>query len=131
GFKRRPLYAPLNNYDLRIDNCLYLQLASPVADNVPVQVTNPSGSLWKSNTLFVATTDPLRYSPAIHVNQEGYVPSFPKKAIVGYYLGNLGEMPITATTFSIVDASSGAQVFSGTLTLRKDVGYKYSPTPYQ
>src|SRR5258705_321590 len=27
AFKRRPLYAPLANYDLRIENDLYLQLA--------------------------------------------------------------------------------------------------------
>ena len=29
GFKRRPLYAPLTKYDLRIENSLYLQLAAP------------------------------------------------------------------------------------------------------
>src|SRR5207248_3497531 len=27
GFKRRPVYAPLIGYDLRIENCVYLQLA--------------------------------------------------------------------------------------------------------
>ena len=31
AFKRRPLYAPLANYDLRIDNCIYLNLATAVA----------------------------------------------------------------------------------------------------
>src|SRR5690242_10678285 len=31
AFKRRPLYAPLAGYDLRIDNDLYLQLATPIA----------------------------------------------------------------------------------------------------
>jgi len=65
------------------------------------------------------------------VNQEGYVPTFPKKAIVGYYLGNLGEMAVSATSFSVVDASSGAPVFTGTLTPRPDNGYVYTPTPYQ
>jgi len=28
GFKRRPLYAPFEMYDLRIENSMYLQLAS-------------------------------------------------------------------------------------------------------
>src|SRR5882762_7061017 len=32
GFKRRPLYAPLVRYDLRIESSLYLQLAQPVTD---------------------------------------------------------------------------------------------------
>jgi len=45
SFKRRPLYAPLARYDLRINNNLYLQLASPIADNQTVQVVNPDASL--------------------------------------------------------------------------------------
>jgi hypothetical protein len=132
GFKRRPLYAPLTTYDLRIDNCIYLQLASPITDNQTVQVLNPDGSLWPSTMSFVAVSDPLRYSPAIHVNQEGYVPSFPKKAMVGYYLGNLGEMPVSVSAgFTLVDANTGVQVYQGALTLQPDVGYNSTPTPYQ
>jgi hypothetical protein len=80
GFKRRVFYAPLNTYDLRIDNALYLQLASPVADGQAVTVTNPDGTIWPASVTFTLIANPLRYSPAIHVNQEGYVPSFPKKA---------------------------------------------------
>ena len=130
GFKRRPLYAPQATYDLRIANSLYLQLSTPISDGQSVQVIN-DGSLWPTGMLFSATADPLRYSPAIHVNQEGYLPAFPKKAIVGYYLGNAGELPILTNTFSVVNAQSGATVFQGTLTPRIDVGYTYSPTPYQ
>ncbi|HEU5434657.1 MAG TPA: glycoside hydrolase family 9 protein, partial [Thermomicrobiales bacterium] len=80
---------------------------------------------------FSATMNPLRFNPAIHVNQTGYVPALPKQAMVGYYLGSLGEMPVTATNFQIVDADTGAAVFSGALTPRPDTGYSYSPTPYQ
>jgi len=131
GFKRRPLSAPLAQRDLRIDNCIYLQLATPIADNANVTVLNPGGLLWSSSLVYNAKAEPLRYSPAIHVNQEGYVPSFPKKAMVGYYLGSLGEMNLPSTTFSIVNADTGTQVFQGTMTQRADVGYNYSPTPYQ
>jgi len=42
GFKRRPLYAPLAVRDLRIDNCLYLQLATAIADDQTVEVKNPA-----------------------------------------------------------------------------------------
>jgi hypothetical protein len=127
GFKRRPIYAPFEMYDLRIDNSLYLQLASPISDGQTVEVKNPNGSLWSSSMKFTATTDPLRYSPAIHVNQEGYMPNYPKKAMVGYYLGNLGEMPVPSSAgFKIVDATTGAQVYQGTLNLRADVGF---PSP--
>ncbi|MDQ6631049.1 MAG: glycoside hydrolase family 9 protein, partial [Verrucomicrobiota bacterium] len=76
-------------------------------------------------------TDPFRYSPAIHVNQEGYLPAYPKKASVGYYLGNMGEMAVPTNSFSLVNAQNGSTVYQGTLTLRRDVGYTYTPTPYQ
>ncbi|PWU16241.1 MAG: hypothetical protein C5B50_13945 [Verrucomicrobia bacterium] len=132
GFKRRPLSAPLATYDLRIDNSIYLQLASPVSDNQSIQVTNPDGSLWPSTTQFATVVNPLRYSPAIHVNQEGYMPNYTKQAMVGYYAGSFGELNIPVSGgFRIVDANTGAQVYSGTLTLRQDSGYTYTPAPYQ
>jgi hypothetical protein len=130
GFKRRPIYAPQATWDLRIANSLYLQLSTPVSDGQSVQVTN-DGSVWPTNMSFSATADPLRYNPAIHVNQEGYLPAYPKKAIVGYYLGSGGELPIVTNKFLLVDAQSGATVYQGALTLRSDIGYTYSPTPYQ
>ncbi len=132
GFKRRVLYAPLQKRDLRIQNALYLQLAQPVADGQAVEVQNPSGALWPNTMTFGATCDPLRYSPAIHVNQEGYAPAFPKKAMVGYYMGSAGELNIpTNHGFQVIDVASGATVFQGPLTRRPDVGYSYTPTPYQ
>ena len=87
GFKRRVVYAPLKKRDLRIGNYLYLQLINPVEKGARVEVKNSTASLWSKNLAFeVAATD-SRYSPAIHVNQVGYMPDFPKKAMVGYYPG--------------------------------------------
>jgi hypothetical protein len=129
GFRRRPVYAPLYPWDLRIGNYLYLQLRDPISEGQSVRVVN-DGSLWPTNMEFSAVADPLRSNPAIHVNQEGYLPTYPKKAIIGYYLGNLGEMPIPTNRFVVVN-TSGAPIFQGTLSLRPDVGYSYSPTPYQ
>jgi hypothetical protein len=130
GFKRRPLYAPQATWDLRIANSLYVQLNNPIASGASVQVVN-DGTLWPTNMAFASTADPLRYNPAIHVNQEGYLPAFPKKAMVGYYLGSAGELPIVTNTFLLVDAQSGATVYQGTLSQHSDVGYVYTPTPYQ
>ncbi len=130
GFKRRPLYAPLYKFDLRIDNNVYLQLSSPISDGQVIKVTNPNGALFSST--FTATVDPLRFNPAIHVNQEGYMPTYSKKAMVGYYAGSMGEIAIPASSgFKLVDANSGATVFTGTLTSRLDSGWNYSPAPYQ
>jgi len=132
GFKRRVAYAPLKQRDLRIGNCLYLRLAAPITDGQTVQVQSVTAASWPTNSQFVATMDPLRLNPAIHVNQVGYAPSFPKKAMVGYYLGSLGEMNIPASAgFKLVDATSGTEVYQGQLKSRPDFGYDYEPTPYQ
>jgi Glycosyl hydrolase family 9/Cellulase N-terminal ig-like domain len=132
GFRCRPLYAPLKHRDLRIINCLYLKLSSAIPTGALVQVRNPSMALWTNNVGFSATADPQRYSPVIHANQVGYVPSLPKKAMVGYYLGSLGELNLSAyNTFQLVDAQTGATVFNGSLVAHPDKGYLYTPTPYQ
>jgi hypothetical protein len=132
GFKRRAMYAPLYKFDLRIDNNIYLQLASPISDGQVIKVTNPNGNLWSSSTIFTATVDPLRFNPAIHVNQEGYMPNYSKKAMIGYYAGSMGEVTMpSGAGFKLVDANSGATVFTGTLNSRLDSGWTYSPAPYQ
>ncbi len=130
GFKRRPLYAPLLTWDLRVGNQLYLQLNNPIHDGESVQAFN-DGTLWPTNLAFIAVADPLRYSPAIHVNQEGYLTAYSKQAAVGYYLGDLGELTIPTNKFFLVSTASGATVYQGTLTRRIDIGYEYTPTPYQ
>lgn len=130
GFKRRPLYAPLKRRDLRIGNWLYLELGGRLGQVVEVQ--NPSGKLWTAGNRFRATNSPVRFSPALHVNQVGYQPEFPKKAMVGYYLGSLGELRIPAgTKFNLVEEATGKSVFSGALKQRPDRGFTYMPTPYQ
>jgi hypothetical protein len=72
-----------------------------------------------------------QFSPAIHVNQEGYISQASKKAMVGYYLGSLGEMPVPSTGFALVDTQTGNTVYTGTLTPRRDIGWVYQATPYQ
>jgi hypothetical protein len=125
GFRRRPIYAPLLKRDLRIGNYFYLQLAAPLRDGQKIEVKNPGSKLWPAADHFVVTTDSLRYSPAIHVNQTGYLPSFPKKAMIGYYLGSAGEMDVQSTNFELVDAQSNKKVFEGKLTPRRDSGLDY------
>ncbi|HEU0039694.1 MAG TPA: cellulase N-terminal Ig-like domain-containing protein, partial [Verrucomicrobiae bacterium] len=119
GFKRRVLYAPLRQRDLRIGNYLYLQLASPIADGQRVEVKNPDATLWPAAMQFTATAEASRWSPAIHVNQAGYLPAFPKKAMVGFYLGSLGELNVSGEPgFKLVEAASGKEVFHGQLVPR-------------
>ena len=83
GFKRRVLYAPLRRRDLRIGNYLYLELATPIVQGAAVQVLNPDHSLWPESMKFSATAEDKKWSPALHVNQVGYAPQWPKKAMVG------------------------------------------------
>src|SRR6185503_8006099 len=96
------------------------------------EVKNPGATVWPASMTFTAVANPLRSSPAIHVNQEGYVPSFPKRARIGAYLGSLGEMNLSGSpAFKLVNAATGQEVFQGALTPIVDAGYNYSPLPYQ
>src|SRR5215471_16090612 len=132
GFKRRVVYAPLKHRDLRIGNYLYLQLAAPIADNQWIEVRNPDRKLWAPTKEFAIKSEPSRYSPAIHVNQVGYLPEGSKKAMVGYFLGSMGELAIAGPgaeahaqgrSFELREVRSGKEVFEGRLTLRRDVGF--------
>jgi hypothetical protein len=100
GFKRRALYAPLKVRDLRILNELYLEISVPIRDGQRAEVQNTKGQLWTPKERFQAVADPLRFNPAIHVNQVGYAPKLPKRAMAGYYLGSAGELKIAAEQFT-------------------------------
>ena len=133
GFKRRALYAPFKKRDLRVANYLYLKLASPVPENAPIAVKNPNGKWWPPSVQFTNTTAPLRRNSAIHVNQSGYLPNGPKQAMIGYYLGSLGELDLPQATgaklenflFALLDPA-GKQVFQGELKPRRDRGFSYA-----
>lgn len=127
GFKRRVLYAPLRQRDLRIGNQLYLELSAPVAQGTAVEVLNPDRALWAEKLKFTTNADDTTWSPAVHVNHVGYAPDWPKKATVGYFLGSLGEarVAVTGTEFTICLAGTTNQVFRGTLILHRDRGFPY------
>ncbi len=131
GLKRRAVRAPLEGGELVVGTWIYLRLDADVSTGAKVTVSNPSGDLWTVTTLFRTQVDPLRESPAIHINQEGYLPAESKIAMIGYYLGSLGELPIPANHGFRLINTRGKTVFEGKLTARPDRGYVYSPMPYQ
>lgn len=133
GFKRRVAYAPLKQRDLRVANHVYLVLAEPLRkEGAKITVRPRVRELWPEKAQFTATFDPLRWGPAVHVNQEGYAPDLPKVAMVGYYLGSLGELPLPADApFEVIEANSGNVVHRGQLRRRRESGFNYSPQPYQ
>lgn len=132
GFKRRVVYAPKNKRDLRLGNSLFLTLDRDLPENARVIASNPSGDVWKKELVFAADYDSERWTPAIHVNQVGYAPGWPKKARVGYYLGSLGELEIPPKAkFQVIESESNRPAFEGILTLRKDTGFTFPVLPYQ
>jgi hypothetical protein len=132
GFKRRVVYAPLAKRDLRIGNSLFLRLAKEVPEGERVEVRHSDPAVLPPGRVLSATMDSQRYSPAIHVNQVGYVPSWPKRAMVGYYLGNLGDLELAPErTFKIVELKSGQSRFQGRLVPRRDIGFPEGPGSYQ
>ena len=132
GFRRRVLYAPLRKRDLRIGNYLYLELATPIAQGSMVQVLNPDHALWPGSLKFTTQADDMSWSPVIHANQVGYAPTWPKKAMVGYFLGSLGEAALSpapagpGAEFTLIETGTAKEVFRGRLTQRRDKGFLYA-----
>jgi len=147
GFRRRPVYAPLKERDLRIGHYVYLELTQPVKAHATVEVTYQGKAVpWLAGFREATEAHPQRLNPAIHVNQVGYLPHAPKIAQVGYFLGSLGELrlpghengaapspssatggridatPATGVEFHLIDAASGAIVHRGQLGRRPDRG---------
>jgi len=114
GF-RRPCLRPLKTYDLRIDNALTCSCGA-VADGQAVEVTNRPRRSGGDRHLH-GNANPLRYSPAIHVNRRATSP-LPEEGMIGYYLATWADAR-TASSFSVIDVSTDAVVFQGTLTLRR------------
>jgi hypothetical protein len=132
GFKRRPLFAPIESRDLRVENALYLKLPTPIAADAVVEVTN--STRWPANFKFTAINKALRYNPAIHVNHEGYMINGPKKAIIGYYCGTLGQMDLSAVGASsakLLNAATGNEVHTLNAIARNDAGHDEISAQYQ
>lgn len=144
GFRRRVLYAPFKHRDLREGNYLYLELGAPVPEEAQVQVKNPDQKLWSKSFQFAVRAARFRFSPVLHVNQTGYLPACPKRAMIGYYLGSLGEMdcaqnqsgpstaarvngvnPAALTPFFLLDSQSNHEDFRGLLKPRPDRGFTF------
>ena len=134
GFKRRPLYAPLGTHDLRVGSQIYLLMEAPLdlRDGDRVEVKLPAQLDHPADTNFATTFGRRRHSPAIHTNHVGYQLGFPKQAIVGYYLGDAGELPIgESKIFYLREVSSGKKVHSGTLKHIRDIGFSFPQAQYQ
>ena len=98
-----------------------LKLAAPVADGEVVNVTLPSGGTVS------ADYRRSRLSEAVHVCQEGYPTSGPKKGYVGLWLGqdangangSTDAALSTATGWALVRTIDGSEVAAGSLVLAK------------
>ena len=134
GYKRRPLYAPLGEHDLRVGTQIYLILASPLSlrDGDRVEVSLPESLESPPDAQFATGFSTTRESPAIHINQVGYQIGFAKHAIVGFYLGDAGELPLEKVKmFHLRDAQSGTKVFSGAVKHIRDIGLPFPEGQYQ
>lgn len=138
GFRRHTLYAPnksldpsypFNNnqsFDVRITNNLFLALDAAIPAGADVTVTfSADNQSWN----FSANADPFRFNPALHVNQEGYMPGWQNKAFVAYYLGDMGELDPPTNTFTVVDQNNNT-VTSGSLVQQHEVHDNNNPAWY-
>ncbi len=127
-YKRRLVRAPETVRDFRIGNWLYLQLTNGIPTNCVVTVSNHTG-IWTGFN--VSTTRSwTNVSPAIHANHIGYIPGSMKRGTVSHWMGTGDELNSPTNAFHLLNVSDQI-VFTGTLVVKPDVGWAYTPTPYQ
>jgi hypothetical protein len=126
GFRRRAVELRRGATHLLLGSHLILALAAPAPDGARVTLTVRSERPPALALRFEGRMDPLREAGVIHTSQAGHEPAHPKLAFVGRALGGAGELPITARRFSLVDADSGEEAFSGPLTHRPDQGHPFA-----
>ncbi|MGK0184721.1 MAG: hypothetical protein ACI9R3_000495 [Verrucomicrobiales bacterium] len=130
GFRRRPRYAPLEKWDLRVESAIYLQLKSPIAAEARVNVR--IAEKWRpfKDASFATKLVPSRHSPVLHTSQAGYQIDAPKTARAGYYLGTIGELDLAGhSEFYLRDTTSGNIVFRGPAQACVEEGFTYT-TPH-
>ncbi|MCB9799670.1 MAG: glycoside hydrolase family 9 protein [Candidatus Omnitrophica bacterium] len=133
GYKRRVLSASQKKDDLRIGHFYYLKMNTPFRENDLISISLPENwNASKGLNPIIKKFDSLRVNPLIHISQVGYLPGSVKKAFVGYYLGDMGELIVKRDQpFMILEEGSSRVVFQGMLKPRPDEGWKLSKTPYQ
>ncbi|MEZ5326307.1 MAG: glycoside hydrolase family 9 protein [Verrucomicrobiales bacterium] len=132
GFRRRPRYAPLAEWDLRVEAALYLQLAFPLKEGAAVRVSMDESLLPATGAKFSAQVSPTRRSEVLHVSQVGYQIGGPKTARAGYYLGSLGELNLSQVSgFYLRDVATGEVVFRAPAKRAIDKEFTYQTPPFQ
>ena len=115
-----------NNAD--VAHYLFIELDRPLDDGEKLDITLPAGEKIEFTYRRSAPT------PIIRINQLGYMPTAPKFAYLGSWLGTAGPMPLhgefSGAKFELVDAATGRTVFSGELKPRPADPVNKNGTPF-
>ena len=123
---RRAAHAESAEYKIEVITRIWLRLASPLSEPALLSVAQPTAG---SVSATLSSNSP---SPAFLVNRVGYLPAAPKLAFFHQFLGDWGEVSLPdGQVFSVIDATTGASILSGTARRRLDVGFNTTPLPYQ
>jgi len=113
GVDRQVLALPAAPAPATVVTRVHLALAEPLAPHAKYRLR--IAPLGLDATLVF---DPGLRSPAIAVNQLGYVPAARKVAFVGDWLGTAGPLPVTTQAFDVLD-ERGVVAFHGALEQRQ------------
>jgi endoglucanase len=122
GSDRQAIGVGAGGLEAVVESRLHLLLPNPLQPGQDYRVTL-AGMVWDGDIpaeqeAVTVTWDARQPSESIQVNQVGYAPGAPKLAYVGNWLGDLGPLPVDDRAFQVVDTTTGAVAYAGSLTLR-------------
>ena len=100
------------------EHTVYLSLGEPLKSGKTYRLT-VRNALEAEQSHTITFDETKRRSPALKVNQVGYLPDARKFAYLGLWAGSLGPVEFEAKEFRVVDAETGESVFNGPVRLRK------------
>jgi len=131
SLKRRTIYAPLKESDLRIAQKIYIETKSAFVKGQRYTLTLQPPLLKKEGSYSFSFDPKHALTPLIHLDALGYTPLENKVAYLGLHMGD-AEVDMKDTKISVVRLSDAKVLYSAKAKRQDSLGWRknYTSRPY-
>jgi len=132
GLKRRTIYAPLKNNDLRLAENIFIHITDNLEKEKSYTLKVSSELMGREIQLSTEFNPQNQLSDLLHVNTYGFTPLSKKKAYLGLMMGSAGEFNPNDLNFKVISTKSHKVLFEGVGKKELSTGWResFSNHPY-